>query len=466
MNIDPYVIEGVKSRKPQVRTPWARIILIAGAFIVVALLFSPLPQKIIAALRRTQMQKGRAAVDTKELERRIEDRLRVEMETELAAKIDEFNKQIAKSSTVIPPLDEATPSTGGDVKKMRNGIPFHSDVLIEKGSLASIERTSLESYTASYQLRLKVPKPSQTMEDLKKSSPDIERILPKLTKLLEKADVSKFYTAIYDNKVARIKKDATRLFELLSKENFYDLETILNLRDPDTSRRIFLMQSEMDVVSDGSDGDRLAAMPAEIVDSTNYQPFTSYGWKKQSATPNPIIEGWKKRIVAAEAELALPTTTAARKVWLKERVVYLNRGIADMKARSFLVAEYDPFIVIPVNILTDSNDAHAPKIGDYAVVIHDGKLYPSLVGDGGPTYKVGEASLRMAKQLNGRSTPYSRPVSDLKVTYLIFPGSRDAERSAPDYVKWRIRCEELLKEIGGIGEGYSLHTWESTFPKP
>jgi len=147
-------------------------------------------------------------------------------------------------------------------------------------------------------------------------------------------------------------------------------------------------------------------------------------------------------------------------------VVYLNRGIADMKARSFLVAEYDPFIVIPVNILTDSNDAHAPKIGDYAVVIHDGKLYPSLVGDGGPTYKVGEASLRMAKQLNGRSTPYSRPVSDLKVTYLIFPGSRDAERSAPDYVKWRIRCEELLKEIGGIGEGYSLHTWESTFPKP
>ena len=466
MSSDPYVIEGVKSRQPQVRTPWARIILIAGAVIGVAAIFSPLPGKIIPALRRTQEKKGRATVDTKELERQIEDRLHVEMEAELAAKIDEFKKQMAKSTTVLQQLDETSPSTGGDVKKMRNGIPFHSDVLIEKGSLASIERTSLESYTASYQLRLKVPKPSQTIEDLKKSSPDIERILPKLTKLLEKADVSKFYTAIYDNKVARIKKDATRLFELLSKENFYDLETILNLRDPDTSRRIFLMQSEMDVVSDGSDGDRLAAMPAEIVDSTNYQPFTSYGWKKQSTTPNPIIEGWKKRVVAAEAELALPTTTAARKVWLKERVVYLNRGIADMKARSFLVAEYDPFIVIPVSILADSNDANAPKIGDYAVVIHDGKLYPSLVGDGGPTYKVGEASLRMAKQLNARSTPYSRPVSDLKVTYLIFPGSRDAERSAPDYAKWSTRCEELLKEIGGVGEGYSLHTWESTFPKP
>lgn len=70
------------------------------------------------------------------------------------------------------------------------------------------------------------------------------------------------------------------LQELLSKHNFYDLETILHLRDPATNRRVFLMQSEMDVVSDGSDGDRLATMPAEIVESTNYQPFTSYGWKK------------------------------------------------------------------------------------------------------------------------------------------------------------------------------------------
>jgi len=466
MNSDPYVIEGVKSRQPQARIPWAWIMLIASAVIGVALLFSPLPGKIIPALQRKKEKREQAVVDTKDLERQIEERLRVEMEAELAAKIDEFKKQIAKTTNVMPPLDEASPSTGGDVKKLRNGIPFHSDVLIEKGNLASVERASLESYTASYQLRLKVPKASQSMDDLKKSSADIDRILPKLAKLLEKAEVSKFYNVLYDNKVARIKKDATRLFELLSKENLYDLQTMLNLRDPDTSRRIFLMQSEMDVVSDGSDGDRLAAMPAEIVESANYQPFTSYGWKKQSATPNPMVAGWEKRIVAAEAELALPATTAARKVWLKERVAYLNKGIADMKARSFLVAEYDPFIVIPVNLLTDNNDAHAPKIGDYAVVIHDGKLYPSLVGDGGPTYKVGEASLRMAKQLNARSTPYSRPVSDLKVTYLVFPNSRDAERSAPDYAKWRTRCEELLKEIGGIGEGFSLHTWENTFPKP
>jgi hypothetical protein len=71
----------------------------------------------------------------------------------------------------------------------------------------------------------------------------------------------------------------------------------------------------------------------------------------------------------------------------------------------------------------------------------------------------------MAKQLNPRASPYSRPVSDLKVTYLVFPNSRDAERGAPDYEKWRKRCGELLKEIGGLGVGYDLHEWENTFPK-
>ena len=207
-------------------------------------------------------------------------------------------------------------------------------------------------------------------------------------------------------------------------------------------------------------------MPAEIVESANYQPFTSYGWKKTGTTPNPMIAGWEKRIGNANEELALPATTSARKTWLKERISYLKRGIEDMKARSFLVAEYDPFIVMPVHIITATNDPYAPRVGDYAVVIHEKKLYPAIVGDGGPTFKAGEASLRMAKELNPRATPYNRPVSDLKVTYLVFPNSREEERTAPDYVKWRKRCEELLAEIGGIGEGYSLHTWANTFPAP
>jgi hypothetical protein len=219
------------------------------------------------------------------------------------------------------------------------------------------------------------------------------------------------------------------------------------------------------VREDGSDGDRLAEMPENIVNSTHYQPFTSYGWPKQTNTPNPMVAGWEKRLAKGEAEFADPATTADRKAWLKDRLAYLKRGIADLKGRSFLIAEYDPFIVIPVDILV-SSDPFAPNVGDYAVVAFGTKLYPAIVGDGGPTFKVGEASLRMARELNPKASPYSRPVSDLKVTYVVFPGSRETKKGPPDYEKWRQRCHELLGEIGGIGEGFALHQWQDLLPKP
>jgi len=76
---------------------------------------------------------------------------------------------------------------------------------------------------------------------------------------------------------------------------------------------------------------------------------------------------------------------------------------------------------------------------------------------------VGEASLRMAKQLNARATSYSRPVSDLTVTYLVFPGTAD-KFGPPDYVKWHERCSDLLTEIGGVGPSTTLHQWENTLP--
>ena len=92
---------------------------------------------------------------------------------------------------------------------------------------------------------------------------------------------------------------------------------------------------------------------------------------------------------------------------------------------------------------------------------------PAVVGDYGPTTKVGEASLRIARQIDPAASPYRRPVSDLKVTYLIFPDSADAERKAPDYAAWRIKCQELAGKIGGLGAGVTLHEWEDRLtPKP
>ncbi|MBU6171133.1 MAG: hypothetical protein KGQ87_06545 [Verrucomicrobia bacterium] len=394
----------------------------------------------------------------------LETKLRAEMEAELKKRSAEIEKKSAEEikklkAQLAPKAPPAGPVT--DVRKLRNGIPFKTEVKVDPGTISSLEREQPESYSAFYQLSLKRPSPATTLPELIQSSPNLPALLPGLPALLEKAEVSKWFHTLYDNKITRIRRDATSLNELLSKHNFYDCETILHFRSK-TGRPVFFMQAEMDVVSDGSDGDRLAQMPDKIVNSTHYQPFTSFAWPKQSQTPNPMIAGWQNRIANAQKELTAATTPADRKSWLRDRIAYLKRGIEDMKNRSFLIAEHDPFIVIPVNILTE-NDPFAPKAGDYAVIVHNDKIYPSIVGDGGPTFKVGEASLRVARELNANASPYSRPVSDLKVSYVVFPGSRDPERKAPNYERWRQRCHELLQEIGGSSA--NLHAWQDTLPQ-
>jgi hypothetical protein len=102
------------------------------------------------------------------------------------------------------------------------------------------------------------------------------------------------------------------------------------------------------------------------------------------------------------------------------------------------------------------------KLGDYALVIFGNSIYPALVGDVGPNDKVGEASLRIAKEINTLSTPYNRPVSDLKVTYLIFPDTAETPFGPPDLDKLQARCETLVKEIGGAS--VPLHRWEKIIP--
>ena len=74
------------------------------------------------------------------------------------------------------------------------------------------------------------------------------------------------------------------------------------------------------------------------------------------------------------------------------------------------------------------------------MVIYQGKLYPALLGDVGPSYKIGEASLRICSQLDPRSTAYNRPASDLNITYIVFPGSAEDPPGPPDLQKLHDRC--------------------------
>ncbi len=454
--------------------PWFGVgflILVCG---FIGILFTDIPAKVNRNLKvLMQSRQPAEEVDRKTIEMQIEQRLRAEMELKLEQELAELREQNKQQEPKKEPEADPEPAAPQplplgpvtDVRKLRSGIPFKTEVIFEQGGIASAERVDDESYVAQYTLKLKLPAAATTISDLEKSNPKLSKILPALPGLLEKAEVSKWYNKLYTNKSERVRRDANALNELLTKHNIYDCETILNLKAAN-GRKVFLMQAEMDVVSDGSDGDRLPTMPDEIVNSTHYQPFTSYGWPKKTTTPNPMIAGLERRIENAKTELAAAATPAARKTWLKERITELNRYIADLKSRSYLIAEYDPFIVIPVNLLTDRTDPYAPKVGDYAVVIHGETIYPCIVGDGGPTFKVGEASLRMAREINPNSSPYSRPVSDLKITYVVFPGSREEKKGPPDLKLWKEKCGALLTEIGGLGEGYSLYEWKDLLAKP
>lgn len=471
---DPNVIEGVKRREPGKRFGVGGIALLVLVVAGIGSLFTPLPSRIKRGLKDVFSPKPeivKVPADEQDIRRQIESRLRIEMEQAYDRQVDAIKKaadkkvEDAKREQDAPAATDFTQSSEGDIRNLRAGIPLKTEVKIEKGGLASKERTTADSYVAEYTLKLRLPAPAKTMAELEASNPKLGALLPGLAPMVAQAEVSPWYFKLYDNKAERLKQDATALNELLTKHNLYDCETILNLRAPG-GRKVFLMQAEMDVVADGSDGDRLATMPDEIVNSSNYQPFTSYGWPKKTQTPNPMIAGWERRIAAAEKEIADRATTADRKKWLRERVAFLKRGITDLKSRSFLVAEYDPFIVIPVNILGSSSDPYAPNVGDFALVVFGEKIVPAVVGDGGPAYKVGEASLRIAKELNSRATPYNRPVSDLKVTYVVFPGSRDAERGPPHYEAWRSRCQALVQEIGGLGAGAQILEWKDLLAPP
>jgi hypothetical protein len=163
----------------------------------------------------------------------------------------------------------------------------------------------------------------------------------------------------------------------------------------------------------------------------------------------------------AEDEYALASTAPARKRELRNAITELRAEVGTLKKFSFLIGATDPFIVVP-GIFTRGTDPIKP--GDYALVVFADAIYPVIVGDVGPNDKVGEASLRIAKELNALATAYNRPVSDLKVSYIIFPGTAEKPFGPPDLDKIHARCETLVKEIGGASA--PLHRWENIIPSP
>jgi hypothetical protein len=354
------------------------------------------------------------------------------------------------------PLPEAIiPYSHKEVARLFNGVEVHSQVESGIGDIASVERRAFDSYVLDLQLQVRVPKAAQTIAELSEPDPTLPTVLPGLAAMLPTSKVSDFYYGLYQLKVESLGRELGRLEQLLSKHNFFDCNTILELTYPQSARKMLLIQSDMDVNADGSDSDRTTEVDGS---STNFQPYTSYRWPKRTDQPSEFLGDWQNKLKQAETELSLKTTSVERKKALREQIENLQREIGDLKHYSFLISKADPFVVLPGFMLRQANHAFLPKLGDYVVVIYGDKLYPALLGDVGPSYKIGEGSLRLATQLDSRANAYNRPASNLNVTYLVFPATADPAPGPPDLKKMHERCETLLNEIGGT----SGQLWEWT----
>src|SRR5205809_2504686 len=355
--------------------------------------------------------------------------------------------ETASPSPTAAPSAAATrpPTISGkfDVSRLFNGITLRSEVETTSGAAASEERVDPMSYAIDLKLRARGPTPNRTVDELGKVSPDLGKLLPGLATMVKPESVSPLFAQLYESKVRELRENLSRLDLLLSRHNFYDCQTVLALRHPETKRRVLLFQADMDVDADGSDGDRV---PAGNGVSPTFKPFTSFRWGKKSNRPNPYLPGIEDRL--RRVELEQRTATPERKRDLKNAATELRDEISAMKKYSYLIGTYDPFIVVPASFTKGSDAAH---VGDYAVVIAGSTIYPATVGDLGPHDRLGEASLRIAKEVNGLSNPNNRPISELKATYIVFNGTADSSWGSLDLEKLQARCEALVKEIGGPG---------------
>ena len=376
------------------------------------------------------------------------------------------DKEVIKKVLVRDPLpNKFVDYKSIDTVRLWNGIDSNSLMNVIQGGIASEERTDRKSYTFDFNVNVRIPFPVKDSQGIFSINPNLSKIVPELGDMIKAGKVSGFYHKLYDLKAKRLQQFLTRLNAIPDRHNFYDCETILELVNPRTKRKILFIQSDMDVVSDGSDGDRMPEYDQYIAESTNYQPFTSYGWKKQTVRPNPLLKRWEKKLDEEVKKLEQGKLSSSRVKVSKQNIETLKREIADMKSRSFLIARADPFIVIPswMRMYANQNE-FSPSVGDYVAIIFEDRILPAIIGDTGPTWKLGEASLRVAKELNSNATSYKRPVSDLKVSYLIFPESADSP-SAPNLDKWFDKVQLLLGEVGGLGNGFKLYRWPDYFIK-
>ena len=316
------------------------------------------------------------------------------------------------------------------------------------------------------------PRPLQKIEDLEKLNPGLTMILPKLPELLLSAEVSPKFQSLYDDK-----SKATIEEGPMSLHDYFDCATVLNLADPVSGRKAVLLQSDMDVDTDGTDPVRLPRL-ADYDDarvSRTFQPILAYSWamSKDESVVNPFLPYYDRTLAKLvefrdliKLESATDKSDFWRSIWkpLDASVQSLTHTVkvykGDLRARRSLTAQLDPFIVVPQTWIDKLKMPFSLAVGDFVAVISGGKVYPGIIGDTGPNEKIGEASQLLAQAINPKASGKNGAVEEVAVTYILFPQTATTSKGMPNLALWQKEVERLLGEIGGLGAGITLHHWQ------
>lgn len=450
---------------------WFRLSLLGVLLLAAGSLYTPYPAELVKALagdgKTSKKKKKRKIIKPAEpapvavpapgvLPPPAEEEVE-----EIEVEAWQLEGSFAMPGITLPPFPPALPERVEPgryehINTMSPGMNVLSAVQFEPGGTASQDRKDLGSYQLRVALNLRLPKAADG-ETLKLANPKLPELFNRYGDLMAGARVSQWYSAIYLHKQNHMRKNAATLSRLLDRHNYYDTDTVLEIETPDTGRKVLWMQADMDVVSDGSDGDRLPDMPEKVKNSDHYQPMTSYRWRKRGTNPNPLLPHWEERVKKLSADKKNNASA----------LEYARNVVHDLKKYSFLLAEYDTFVVLPLAFKNGNNDAYRPQLGDYAAVVVGDRVFPAIVGDYGPRHKTGEASLRLARLVNPKATSFARPVSNLGVSYIFFPGTKEPENGPIDYGRLNSRVQELLNEMGGLTPAAQFQQVEDPLaPKP
>lgn len=360
-----------------------------------------------------------------------------------------------------------SPKTQGQTNEVKS---WSKEVVSETSqSLRGDGKTYFKKIEYSYV----VPSAADTAEQLTRLNPDLPKVLNDFGEIIESAKVSPYYDLLYKNKMAYLEGGS-----FPSTHNYFDCETVLECEHKGT--KILFLQADMDVVTDGTDPLRAPLLSDydEARVSNSFLPFTKHGWTNTRDTPKNPFQSYYPELIKDLEEIREQILENQKDdkgiAWRKmlsavdEQLRYAKgRGPGSnfhewTGARRYPLAEQDPFVVLP-NGWFSGKSAWKPRPGNLAAVIYKNKIYPAILGDSGPENKVGEASIRLAKELNSKASGQYRAVSDLTVSYLVFPGTSSSSMS-PDkeggHLKlWRAEVLKLLESVGGISSPETLHEW-------